>query len=63
MLNNNIFSEFQWHWITITKVFENGNKTYINFSTWGQRRVFTLEDYYNYSSYGAIIYFDYEECC
>lgn len=58
MLENNALKEFDWHWITVTKLFENMDKTYIDFSTWGERRIFTLEDFYKYSSFGALSYFD-----
>ena len=58
MLENNVLKEFDWHWMTVTKIFENNNKTYLDISTWGERRIFTLEDFYKYSSYGALAYFD-----
>lgn len=58
MLENNILKEFDWHWMTITKLFEDMDKNYIDFSTWGERRIFTLEDFYKYSSFGALSYFD-----
>lgn len=58
MLENNVLKEFDWHWMTVTKLFENGDKTYLDFSTWGERRIFTLEDFYKFSSFGALSYFD-----
>lgn len=58
MLKNDVLKEFDWHWMTVTKLFENMDKTYLDFSTWGERRIFTLEDFYNYSSFGALSYFD-----
>ncbi len=58
MLENSILKEFDWHWMTITKLFENVDKTYVDISTWGERRIFTLEDFYKYSSFGALSYFD-----
>lgn len=60
MLKNNVLKEFDWHWMTVTRIFENGDKTYLDFSTWGERRIFTLEDYYKYSSFGALSYFELE---
>lgn len=60
MLKNTVLEEFDWHWMTITKIFENGDKTYVDFSTWGERRIFTLENFYNFSSFGALSYFDIE---
>lgn len=58
MLENSVLKEFDWHWMTVTRLFENVDKTYIDFSTWGERRIFTLEDFYNHSSFGALSYFD-----
>lgn len=58
MLRNDVLKEFDWHWMTVTRIFENEHKTYIDFSTWGERRIFTLEDYYKYSSFGALSYFE-----
>lgn len=58
MLENNVLKEFDWHWMTVTKLFENVDKTYVDISTWGERRIFTLEDFYKYSSFGALSYFD-----
>lgn len=58
MLKNEVLKEFDWHWMTITRLFENMDKNYIDFSTWGERRIFTLEDFYKYSSFGALSYFD-----
>lgn len=58
MLENRVLKEFDWHWMTVTKLFENIDKTYIDISTWGERRIFTLEDFYKYSSTGALSYFD-----
>ncbi|MDS0524638.1 hypothetical protein NNC19_03035 [Clostridium sp. SHJSY1] len=58
MLKNRILKEFDWHWMTITRLFENENKTYLTVSTWGERRVITLEDFYIYSHYGTLTYFD-----
>ena len=60
MLKNNGLKEFDWHWMTVTRIFENGDKTYLDFSTWGERRIFTLEDFYKYSSFGALSYFELE---
>lgn len=60
MLKNNVLKEFDWHWMTVTRIFENGDKTYLDFSTWGERRIFTLEDFYKYSSFGALSYFELE---
>lgn len=60
MLKNDVLKEFDWHWMTVTKLFENMDKTYIDFSTWGERRIFTLEDFYKYSSFGALSYFETE---
>lgn len=60
MLKNNVLKEFDWHWMTVTRIFENGDKIYLDFSTWGERRIFTLEDYYKYSSFGALSYFELE---
>lgn len=57
MLENKILKEFDWHWMTITKLYESVDKTYIDISTWGERRIFTLEDFYKYSSIGALSYF------
>lgn len=59
MLNNNVLKEFEWHWMTVTKLFEIEDRTYLNFSSWGERRVFKLEDVYNYSSFCAFSYFDF----
>lgn len=58
MLKNNMLKEFDWHWMTITRLFENEDKTYVDFSTWGERRIFKLEDFYRFSSFGALSYFD-----
>ncbi|MDD6794236.1 MAG: hypothetical protein PUE01_02310 [Clostridiaceae bacterium] len=58
MLKNSVLKEFDWHWMTITKLFENGDKTYLDLSTWGERRIFTLEDFYKFSSFGALSYFE-----
>lgn len=58
MLKNDVLKEFDWHWMTVTKLFESMDKTYIDFSTWGERRIFTLEDFYKYSSFGALSYFE-----
>lgn len=58
MLQNEVLKEFDWHWMTITRLFENMDKNYIDFSTWGERRIFTLENFYKYSSFGALSYFD-----
>jgi hypothetical protein len=58
MLKNRRLKEFDWHWMTIIKLFENENKTYLTVSTWGERRVITLEDFYIYSHYGTLTYFD-----
>lgn len=58
MLENSMLREFDWHWMTITKLFENTDKSYIDFSIWGERRIFTLEDFYKYSSFGALSYFE-----
>lgn len=58
MLRNEKLREFDWHWMTITKYFYNGINRYIEISTWGERRIIRLEDYYKYSNYGALIYFD-----
>ncbi|MDO5517782.1 MAG: hypothetical protein Q4F66_09515 [Clostridium sp.] len=58
MLKNNVLQEFDWHWMTVTKLFENMDKTYVDISTWGERRIFTLEDFYKYSSFGALSYFE-----
>ena len=59
MLNNSVLKEFEWHWVTITKLFEGKEKTYLNFSSWGERRVSTLEDIYEYSSFYSFSYFDF----
>lgn len=58
MLENDILKEFDWHWMTVTKLFKNMDKYYVDFSTWGERRIFTLEDFYKYSSFGALTYFE-----
>ncbi|MBD7912123.1 MULTISPECIES: hypothetical protein [Clostridium] len=58
MLKNNVLKEFDWHWMTVTRLFENNDKTYLNVSTWGERKVITLEDFYIYSHYGTMTYFD-----
>lgn len=58
MLENKILKEFDYHWMTVTRVFDNIDKTYLDISTWGERRIFTLENFYNYSSFGALIYFE-----
>lgn len=58
MLENSTLKEFDWHWMTVTKLFENMDKSYVDFSTWGERRIFTLDDFYKYSSFGALTYFE-----
>lgn len=58
MLENDILKEFDWHWMTVTKLFKNKDKSYIDFSTWGERKIFTLENFYKYSSFGALTYFE-----
>lgn len=58
MLENDILKEFDWHWVTVTKLFRYMDKSYVDFSTWGERRIFTLEDFYKYSSFGALTYFE-----
>ncbi|MBE6062044.1 MAG: hypothetical protein E7207_00455 [Clostridium butyricum] len=58
MLKNDILKDFDWHWMTVTKLFKNIDKSYVHFSTWGERRIFTLEDFYKYSSFGALTYFE-----
>ena len=57
MLKNKKLEEFSWHWMTITKLFENEGKNYLSLSTWGENRVIALEDFYKYSHYGTLTYF------
>lgn len=59
MLRNKKLKEFDWHWMTITKLSEFGNKEYMCVSSWGERRIISLEDFYIYSYYGTLIYFDF----
>jgi hypothetical protein len=58
MLKNKVLKEYDWHWMTITRLFENQDRTYLSVSTWGGKRVITLEDFYIYSHYGTLTYFD-----
>jgi hypothetical protein len=57
MLKNRKLEEFSWHWMTVTKLFENEDKNYLHLSTWGEKRVIALEDFYKYSYYGTLTYF------
>ncbi|MGG7177139.1 hypothetical protein ACQPU1_06095 [Clostridium paraputrificum] len=57
MHRNSKLKEFDWHWMTITKYYENDFDVYLNISTWGERRLIKLKDFYKDSSYGALIYF------
>lgn len=41
---------FKYHWITITRIFYKDNKTYINFSSWGDNYTRDLEEYLNSKS-------------
>lgn len=58
MLKNEVLREFDWHWMTITKLFKDTSAMYVHISTWGESRVLRLEDFYKYSSHGALVYFD-----
>ena len=57
MLRNERLKEFDWHWMTITKYYKNDFNTYVNVSTWGERRILKLDEVFKYSSYGAVINF------
>lgn len=57
MLRNDKLKEFDYHWMTITKYYENDVSTYIIVSTWGEKRIINLKDVYNFSSFGAFVKF------
>lgn len=58
MYKNPRLKEYDWHWMTITKIFIIEDKYYIKVATWGECKVFKLEDFYRYSAYGTLVYFN-----
>lgn len=58
MFRNRKLEEFDWHWMTITKISEYVDKEYLCVSTWGERRSISLEDFYIYSHYGTLLNFN-----
>ena len=52
---NDVIPEFSWHWMTITKYYKNEFYSYVNVSSWGERRILKLEDILSYSSFGAVV--------
>ena len=57
ILRNDFIKEFEYHWVTITKIYENEFDVYISISSWGEKRLLKLKEIYNYSSYVALVYF------
>ena len=57
LLKNLKLSEFNWHWMTITRIFNCNDIVYVYVSTWGEKRVMRLYDLYLYSYYGSLICF------
>ena len=57
MMRNSRVQCYDWHWMTITKLFKNGESTLLHVSTWGEKKVIKLEEVYYYSAYGTLSYF------
>lgn len=57
MLRNKKLSEYDWHWVTVTKYYRNEYNTYLTISTWGEKKIISLYDFYNYSAYGTLVTF------
>ena len=56
ILRNEYLKEFHWHWMTVTKYFQIGEKSYVVVSTWGEKRILDLNTICKYSNYGGLIY-------
>ena len=57
ILRNDVIKEFDYHWMTITKLYKNQFDVYVSVSSWGEKRLLKLKDIYNYSSYGSLVSF------
>lgn len=57
MYKNEKLFKYDWHWVTITRLYKNEENIYLTISTWGERRVINMKDFYNHSAYGALVYF------
>lgn len=51
-------SKYNWHWMTITKYFEDENGRYIVASTWGERRIIDFDELWRGNFSCGVLYFE-----
>ncbi len=57
---NPVVPRLNWHWVTITKYFQNGvhGDRHIAVSNWGERESYSLDALYDNSYLGGVVYFN-----